>query len=569
MNWDRTKLNLLSNYTQVEVKRAIPRSRILPNGTTLSPNSSPLIKPIHQPALIRSLDIPKGYINTEQSMGIANSKLRHDVRRSASVGDPSMMMGHMLGKPLIASRPAALAASIAAIGVPSPRSRQKTTASDIIQFSSNSGLSPPISKGGMGGASYASALRVGANIDDSETSITDQMMIAGLKSDLYAFGGGSSDHSYLFRMHDNSSTIERPPRSYSEPVIQLPESMVGMDYFRNQIKQGMGVGALGGAFNPQPPLQSIYEDSSPARLQKPIRSPVLSSQPPSSVLSPLGLSWLNSSLSNTTDAMHLQGTGDLFPPLSLPISSNMTGDNLSAKREYQQPQYEHHKQDFFQSQMGTSSRHSGQIDEIGIPTPSAWASMLMSLPSSSISPQVPRQQRHDNGQNSMQKSSVHVPQQSSEVNQQDVALGFYSLHDQQSQELNYSYQTQHEGSSAQQQTVLQQGYFQQQPLLPSSYEKYVQGDSNNNYNFSPPQSQWNTYSPVSVLGNVISGSVAGSGLGSGAASRSGSLLESVGHVSLTSGTTDKDELFLYEDLRLDGDAPEFEPQTLPAAYRAW
>ena len=530
------------------------------------------MKPINQPGLIRSLDIPKGYLNIEQSMGIANSKLRHDVRRSASVGDPAMMMGHMLGKPIIANKPG-LAASIAAIGVPSPRSRQKTTASDMAQFSSNSGISSPISRGGMGGATYATALRVGASTDDSETSITDQMMIAGLKSDLYAFGGGgggSGDHSYLFRMHD---TIERPLRSYSEPVIQLPESMIGMDYFRNQINEGMGVSALGGAFNPQSPLQSIYENSSPTRLQKPIRSPVLSSQPPSSVLSPLGLSWLNSSLSTTTDAMHLQGAGDLFPPLSLPVSSNMVGDSLSIKREYQQSQYEHHKQDFFQSQIGAVSRHSEQIDEIGIPTPSAWASMLMSLPSTSTSPQVSRQQGQDSGQDAIHKSSMQMQmqQQSSEVNQQGVALGFYSLHDQQSQELNYpySYQVQQEESSVQQQVAQQQVYYQMQPPLPNSYNKNLQGDSNNHHNFCPSQSQWNAYSPASGLGTVRSGSIAGSGLGSGAASRSGSLLESVGHVSLTSGTTDKDELFLYEDMRLDGDAPDFEPHTLPAAYRAW
>ena len=73
---------------------------------------------------------------------------------------------------------------------------------------------------------------------------------------------------------------------------------------------------------------------------------------------------------------------------------------------------------------------------------------------------------------------------------------------------------------------------------------------------------------MSTLGVTTSCS-GGSGLGSGAASRSGSLLESVGHVSQSSGTTDKDELFLYEDMKLDGDAPEFEPQTLPTSFRAW
>ena len=64
----------------------------------------------------------------------------------------------------------------------------------------------------------------------------------------------------------------------------------------------------------------------------------------------------------------------------------------------------------------------------------------------------------------------------------------------------------------------------------------------------------------------------------GTVSRTGSLLEGSvasigthsenGGVSLdgsSSTTVDKDELFLYEGLRLDGDAPEFEPQ----ATRGW
>ena len=68
--------------------------------------------------------------------------------------------------------------------------------------------------------------------------------------------------------------------------------------------------------------------------------------------------------------------------------------------------------------------------------------------------------------------------------------------------------------------------------------------------------------------------------GSGAASRSGSLLQgsvastsigshsengSVSNGDVSAGVVDKDELFLYEGLRLDGDAPEFEPQ----AARGW
>ena len=558
------------------MKRAIPRSRIHPNGTIMSPSSSPLVRSTIQPGLIRSMDMPKGYMTSEQSLGIGNSKLRHDVRRSASVGDPSMMMNHMHGKIINIDRPG-LAASIAAIGIPSSRCKQKTAPIDISQFSSNSGVSPPISKGGIVGASYATALRVGATTDDSETSLTDQMMIAGLKSDLYAFGGGNGDNSYLFRMHDSSGVIERPPRSLSEPAIQLPESMMGVDYLRNQIMHGMGVSALGGAFNPQSPLQSIYEDSSLLRMtpvQKVIRSPTLSSQPPSSVLSPLGLSWLNSSLSSSSDTLQQQGAVDVFPPLSLPASSSMVGDSTPVKRGYPQTQFEHSKHDYFQSQIGSANHRSEHIDETGIPTPSAWASMLMSLPPSSSSPPVCRPQGHE--QDLIHAYSTQVQQQQQGASQKGVALGFYSLQEQQSPELvyPYSYHPQQPESLVyqQQQTQQQQLYSQHQSLQPNLYEKNLQqGDSSSssNYNFSQSQSQWNGYSPVSGLGTVACGSAAGSGLGSGAASRSGSLLESVGHVSLTSGTTDKDELFLFEDIRLDGDAPEFEPQTLPSAYRAW
>jgi RNA recognition motif-containing protein len=114
----------------VEVKRAIPRSRFTPAGSVLSANTTP--RPVGQP--VRFTGEAYSMSNTHPVIGIANSKLRQDVRRSASVGNPSMIsslnnsslnssLNSSIKPAVVLTRPS-LEASIAGIGMAMPRMKQ-------------------------------------------------------------------------------------------------------------------------------------------------------------------------------------------------------------------------------------------------------------------------------------------------------------------------------------------------------------------------------------------------------------------------------------------------------------
>jgi hypothetical protein len=473
------------------------------------------------------------------------------------MGSPSMIAASSSNGLKSATRSVqqSLAASIATIGVPSPRAKQNI-ASYAAQESSNNGLYSSVSRGMVRGASYATALRVGATADESDTFITDQFNMSSMQSDLLDIQGGGTDSMYggLFNGLDPLYNMQRPPRSLSEPVIQLPE---GLDYAS---MHGRGVGALG--LNPQSPSQPPYQsplsglngslNPSPLNTQRAIGSPVAQTTPRSPVPPSLGLAWLSTppskSLDNSNRNMNdllLNGNGstaELFPPLSLPTSSSV--DNETGMQAFQRQQFMQSQNASFQKLMtGTDNVGAigqgqglgqGGLGAVGIPSPLAWASMLMSQPSSETSSLNPS----------------HQPAQENHYPDPQQAQGFFSH-----QQHDYQYQQQQQLFQMQQ----QQQHFQQ-----------YGGNTQGGLAYNPFVNQNQPHSNGYQLGVAVSPSPTGTSTESGAASRSGSLVESIGQLSMSdsSGTTDKDELFLYEN-SLDGDAPEFEPQTPHAAYKAW
>jgi hypothetical protein len=510
-------------------------------------------------------------------MGIANAKLRQDVRRSQSVGNSSMMLPQA-AKPSCLS-PATrrgLEASIAAIGFPSSLRHEGDSQGQGQHFSLHKNGAQPAAR--AGGGSYASAVRIGATAEESESTITDQMLIGSLQSDLFE-ALSSNDNNYMYGPSDSSCIIQRPLRSLSEPVIQLPGSMLGPDYFQNHILNRMGVGALGGAHNPQSPNKFSY-DVSPM----PTRSPVVSSQA-STPRSPFGVAWLS------TPPSEMENVGT-FPPLSLPASTSMTGlsDSVSApqtqRQSYQQGGFDSELGDYFRNHSITSQQRVHR-DESIIPSPSAWASMLMT-PAMNPPSNSQRDQQYFNTQMPPQRSTQGSLGQSTEGQEQGHDFPYlYEQHHQQLQQQQLQQQLQQQQLQLQQQqrqqnqNQNQNQYFQQHSVygLEKSIQNALNDESDSPFvsqGRSRSQSQchtpWGTYGPGSLMG-------------SGAGSRSGSILEGAGSASLTSGVTDRDELFLFEDSRLDIEAPEFEPQShtqsqllshsqaqnvsLTPTYRAW
>ena len=330
-------------------------------------------------------------------LALNSTKLRQDIRRSASVGTPPLLPSgsDVNTKPgVVRSSQQSFTASIATLGVPSPRAKHVTVSnanSNSNNSTSNVNVVPNVSRV-VSGASYATALKTGAvtGLDDSEASLTDQLLIASLHSDLLSvqnssnpnmtsknnlatntksnsstlYGGlfGESTHSL-----PSSSVIERPPRSLSEPVIQLPQKMTP-DYFKNQLsliqgRSNIGVGALGGAFNPVSPLQPSYGSMSP--LQKAMRSPVIAAlASPLSPLPSLGLAWLSppataTQSDATIDATQLTSTttvevNEFFPPLP-PSNSNVAmlsqiGQQVVGRPQQQQQQQQQQQPDYQQLQ---------------------------------------------------------------------------------------------------------------------------------------------------------------------------------------------------------------------------
>ena len=658
----------------MEVKRAIPRSRIGSNGAIL-PHSAALTRPAGVGAGT-GVGAGAGHTNparpeTPSASTVAavkphtatapptvpGSKLRQDMRRSASMG--SSMMSTV--KPAARPTHQSLAASIAAIGVPSPRTKQGSTtvASPVVS------VAVPVPRVAAG-ASYAAALRTGATSDDSETSITDQMLIASLQSDLLQVQSSNSSSLYggLFtdsHAHPTSSVIERPPRSLSEPVIQLPNKM-SADYFKGQLSlmQGRGgVAALGGAFNPVSPLLTSFGSISP--LQKAVRSPVMTAlASPLIPLPSLGLSWLSTSpakaseslipdvpqLSPSASASATTGSSDFFQPLppsnTMMMPAGQMGQQqlISRQQDFQQLQYM--QQQFLQQQMQqmqqqqayyqsqglglfnqtllnqqqmsmqmlngqqqqqqqTLGAYPAQVATQGmqsqaqgtesVPSPLAWASMVTS----------PQQTQGQQQQQQQQQQQYFEPLLQPQGFQQ--GQGFYTTQQTMNQQQYYQQQQYHlqmqqhlqatgQYSMGTMGMVLPPGGLSfntpvQQQFMGTPYMAQTEG--------TPPQAQTQTgiqggalngtaTSPTAANGGGgIGGNSLGLGVGVGTISSSSTAPRSSlqlegsgavvgayenGSVSLgdgSSSTVGKDELFLYEGLRLDGDAPEFEPQ----ATRGW
>ena len=405
------------------------------------------------------------------------------------------------------------------------------------------------------GASYATALRSGA-ADDSEISLTDQLHIASMQSEMFKQIKSNDDIYHGNR--DSSCIVQRPPRSYSEPVIQMPGGMSEMEYLNKQLMNRVGVAALGGACNPQSPSSYQYEGGSSVHS----RSPIASSQC-STPKTPLGFSWLTTPAPET-----IQGSGpSVFPPLSLPTSASAA----TTQNEQNGLRYQQQMSDGQQGQYSNSLYSSGQRgpDESIIPSPSAWASVLMNpeaaAPSDSL--QI-REQQYYNSQMPTLRSAL-----GSQVTNSDQQRDFPLLYEQHHQQLQQQQQRQQLLQKQQQQLQQQQ----QQHLLHQQHQQFFQQQSQQSFD-KDIQDALNDESEVNFIKQSFSHSQSQShspwgfmGSGSGAASRneSQSLLESRDPPSLTSGTTDRDELFLFEDMRLDVDAPEFEPQTFASVNGAW
>lgn len=537
-------LSSLFTTSQVEVKRAIPRSRILPNGTLVSPSNSPPLRPLGLPSSsMRPPNDGKSY-GLESAIGIANAKLRQDIRRSASVGNPSMLH-HQSPKMLPFGR---LSQDLSAMGACSFRSNNNGTGDSAYMQQKNMFQSSPRNCG----TSYATALRSGA-ADDSEISLTDQFHIASMQSDM--FNQIKNNDEMYNGNRDSSCIVQRPPRSYSEPVIQMPGGMTDMEYLNKQLMNRVGVAALGGACNPQSPSSYQYEGGSSVHS----RSPLASTQC-STPNTPLGFSWLATPAPDV-----IQGSGPgAFPPLSLPTSALVAASHVDQNGMRYQQQMPDGPQGQYSNSLYSSGQRSSSEESI-IPSPSAWATVLMNPEASAPSDsQQMREQQYYNSQMPTLRSAL-----GSQATNSDQQRDFPLLYDQHHQQL----QQQQQRQQQQQQLQKQQLQLQQQHLLLQQQQQYFQQQSQQSFdkdiqdalnddsegNFIQ-QSQSQSHSPWGFLGS-----------GSGAASRneSQSLLESRDPPSLTSGTTDRDELFLFEDMRLDVDAPEFEPQTFGSVSGAW
>ena len=636
---------------QVEVKRAIPRSRITPNGTLLSPCSSPGHghKSQWAPAqLLRSqTDIGKIYSMEHQPLGIANAKLRQELRRSASVGNPSMLGSQSLKPSLSPATRQGLEAAIAAVNSPSrnkhnlsmdlnnnminhqqqqqqqqqinlsQQSQLQLQLQSQLQSQSQSNIRPNV----ITGPSYAAALRargavpaggVGSNggvNDDSEASHTDQMLIASLQADLFdaLSKANNSPNDYLRDAQDSANVIKRPPRSLSEPVIQMPGSSLSSEYFQSNLISRIGVGALGGVFNPQQSVspsmtfqsQSTGNDNSllskspvlfspmtrsSAYSSPASRSPLITSMSSSLPLSPFSYAWLSS---QSTDAVTSQSGQVFFPPLNLPASTSITGtatDRMLGQRSnnYNNNQYV----DGGELNEGLDNNNSllnpslnqnpiqtalpipvpRIMEESIIPSPSAWASMLMAPTSpQALDNHLTREQQLYRlkmlpmGGGNNQGGSSSFPQGGNNAFPQDLqsAHDYPYLYEQHHQQLQ---QQQQRHLQLQQRDMVNKGHYQQQPQQQQQnfqYEESVQFALNNDNEATYPTTEYQ--SPNRWTCQVGPG--VGSCVGSGMASRSGSFMESLDPQSSSSGVTDKDELFTLDDMRLDGLSPECEAQT--------
>lgn len=578
------------------MKRAIPRSRIAPNGTLLSPTSPGQKLPWAPAQLVRSqTDISKIYSMDHQQLGIANAKLRQELRRSASVGNPSMLGSQTLKPSLSPATRQGLEAAIAAVNSPSRNKHNLTleTTRMNMNMSQQINLSQSNNRpNNVSGPSYAAALRArgagtgggggrGEN-DDSEASHTDQMLMVSLQSDLFdaLSKANNAPNDYLRDTQDSTNIIKRPPRSLSEPVIQMPGNCLSSDYFHGNLVNRMGVGALGGVYNPQsmsPSLtfqsQSTGCDSS-LQSKSPVlfspmnrssaysspasRSPHITSMSSSLPLSPFNYAWLSTP---STDATTTQNGQHFFPPLILPASTSTTGSATTTTDKIQTTQRHSYNAQYpngevdegVDSNLVNASQRT--TEESITPSPSAWASMLMAP----LSPQTleSHQQREQHflhtkmpPQNCQGAGSVYV---------QD----HQSVH-----EYPYLYEQHHQQLQQQQQQrdIVSKVHYQAQQQQNQNFHydesiKYaLNDDSESPY---PPENQYlNRW--ACQLGPGV-----GSRVGSGVGSRSGSLIESLDPQSSASGVTDTDELFTLEDMRLEVLSTECEAHTSSSAYQPW
>ena len=247
----------------------------------------------------------------------------------------------------------------------------------------------------------------------------------------------------------------------------------------------------------------------------------------------------------------------------------------------------------------------GQLGTEAVPSPLAWAAMSG----------IPQGQQ----QLQQQLQYFEPQQQQFQQNQQFQAMTQQQYQYQQQQQQQYHMQMQQHLQQGQYNMnigmmgISQNGItfpLQQQQsnqLFTSSYithdtvmvshqqqQQQIQGRGNGQLVTGSITAAGNSLAPVSV--SVSTESVIGTSSVSGAASRSGSQLEgsavsgnnlsynnkvSIGGDGIiangssnmsvngmSSNVPEKDELFLFEGLRLDGDAPEFEPQSQIAA-RGW
>ena len=365
----------------------------------------------------------------------------------------------------------------------------------------------------------------------------------------------------------------------------MPGSSLSSDYFQSNLISRIGVGALGGAFNPQsvsPSMtfqsQSTGNDTS-LQSKSPVlfspmtrssaysspasRSPLITSMSSSLPLSPFSYAWLST---QSTDATSAQSGQAFFPPLNLPASTSTAGtatDKISAQRNNYNTQY-------FNGEQAEAADNNKinpaprMTEESIIPSPSAWASMLMAP----TSPQV-----LDNHLNREQQFLLTKmpPQNNCQggnslfVQDQQTAHDYPYLYEQHHQQLQQQQQRQQQLQQLQQRDIISKTHYQQQQQHQNfQYEESVQYALNDDSESSHPSGYQYLNRWTCQVGPGV-----GSCVGSGFASRSGSLMESLDPQSSASGVTDKDDLFTLDDIRLDGLGPECEAQTSSAAYQPW
>ena len=551
------------------------------------------------------------YSMDHQPLGIANAKLRQELRRSASVGNPSMLGTQTLKPSLSPATRQGLEAAIAAVNSPSRNKHNLTLETTRMNMNMNMNQQINLSQSNnrpndVSGPSYAAALRTRGTApgagggggrggkDDSEATHTDQMLMASLQADLFdaLSKANNAPNDYLRDTQDSTNIIKRPPRSLSEPVIQMPGNCLSSEYFHGNLLNRMGVGALGGVYNPQsvsPSLtfqsQSTGCDSS-LQSKSPVlfspmtrssaysspasRSPLITSMSSSLPLSPFSYAWLST---QSTDATTTQNGQHFFPPLILPASTSTTGTTTVATD----------KTPTVQRQSYNIQYPDGEVDEVAdsnlvnasqrtteesiIPSPSAWASMLMAP----LSPQMleSHQQREQHffhtkmpPQSCQGAGSVYVQDQQN-VHEYPYLYEQHHLQFQQQQQRQQQQQQQQQQRDMVSKVHYQAQQQQQQNQQNSHYDESVQyalnDDSESPY---PPENQYlNRW--ACQLGPGV-----GSCVGSGVGSRSGSLIESLDPQSSVSGVTDKDELFTLEDMRLEVLSTECEGHT-SSAYQPW